>query len=50
MKEKELNGHEKRIYSVSCSPDGKIIASAGFDCKIILWNIENGAIIKILEG
>ena len=36
-----LPGHNKRINSVSCSPDGSRIASASLDKEIRIWNVEN---------
>ena len=44
--EKELNrlqGHTNWIYDIAFSSDGKMIASAGLDGKVILWNLENGS-------
>lgn len=37
---KRLKGHQRGVYTVDFSPDGKIIASAGDDGKIILWTSE----------
>ena len=34
-----LSGHESEIFCCKFSPDGNIIASAGFDRKILLWNV-----------
>lgn len=34
-----LTGHEGEIFAVRASSDGEILASAGFDQKILLWNI-----------
>lgn len=34
-----LSGHESEIFSCKFSPDGNILASAGSDRKIFLWNV-----------
>ncbi|MCJ8279767.1 MAG: hypothetical protein MJK14_07525, partial [Rivularia sp. ALOHA_DT_140] len=35
-----LNGHSAIVNSVNFSPDGKTIASASGDGKVILWNFD----------
>ncbi|KAL5013561.1 hypothetical protein ScPMuIL_007831 [Solemya velum] len=34
-----LTGHEGEIFSAKFSPDGQLIASAGFDRQILFWNV-----------
>ena len=34
-------GHKDRIKCVCFSPDGSKLASAGYDAKIMLWNVES---------
>jgi len=45
-----LMGHEGEIYAAKFTPDGSLLASAGFDRKIMLWNTygecENFAILS----
>ena len=36
-----LTGHESEIFCVKFSPRENILASAGFDRKVLLWSIEN---------
>lgn len=44
-----LSGHEGEIFTCKFSPQGDIIASAGFERKIFLWNVygdcENWAVL-----
>lgn len=35
----QLVGHEGEIFCCKFSPDGNILATAGFDRKILLWNV-----------
>ena len=44
----QLEGHIDRVYSVSFSPDNKIIASASQDGTVKLWG-EDGKLIKTLN-
>src|SRR5207248_6469630 len=37
-----LPGHTEAIYSVAFSPDGRLLASAGWDSKIMVWNLTTG--------
>jgi len=49
-----LTGHEGEIYTAKFSHDGKYLASAGFDMKILFWNTygecENFSNIKGHKG
>ncbi|MBD2525150.1 HEAT repeat domain-containing protein [Nostoc sp. FACHB-133] len=45
-----LKGHSSYVYSVSFSPDGKILASASADKTVKLWNTTTGKEIKTLTG
>jgi len=45
-----LTGHNNRVFSVSLSPDGKLLASASGDRLIKLWNPQSGKELKTLHG
>jgi WD40 repeat protein len=45
-----LQGHLGRINSVVFSPDGKCLASASEDGKVILWDVIRGEQKTVLEG
>src|SRR5690606_28836149 len=43
-------GHTNAVSSVAYSPDGKYIASGGWDGSLILWHVETGAQIRSMNG
>jgi WD40 repeat protein len=45
-----LGGHEKGVYGVSFSADGKMVASASGDKTVKLWDTSTGKQIKTLSG
>ena len=45
-----LPGHTSWIYSLAFSPDGRTLASGGWDEWIRLWDLETGAQRAVLEG
>ena len=46
----KLEGHTSPVYSVAWRPDGKSLATAGFDNTIRLWDAATRKQIKKLEG
>lgn len=45
-----LLGHQKQVNHVTFSPSGHLIASAGFDNHIKLWNASDGKFLHTLRG
>jgi len=47
---KVLSGHDKTVFSVAFSPDGRYLASGSWDKTIKLWEIPSGNLLKTMEG
>lgn len=45
-----LLGHQNKVNHVQFSPDGTLIASAGWDNATKLWNARDGKFLKSLRG
>jgi len=43
-------GHQNKVNHVQFSPDGTMIASAGWDNATKLWNARDGKFLKSLRG
>ncbi|XP_015784103.1 U5 small nuclear ribonucleoprotein 40 kDa protein [Tetranychus urticae] len=50
----QLSGHQGEVYSCKFHPDGRVIASAGYDRQLYLWNVfgecENLAALQAHKG
>jgi WD40 repeat protein len=46
----ELKGHTALIYHLAFSPDGKLLATAGFDNVVKFWEWPSGKEIRTLAG
>ncbi|MEC7566489.1 MAG: c-type cytochrome domain-containing protein [Planctomycetota bacterium] len=47
---KKMRGHRDSVYAVAMSPDGKLIASAGYDRVIVIWDAKTGERIRAIQG
>ena len=45
-----FQGHGSSVRSVAFSPDGRTLASGGFDNNIRLWDVADGKAIRVLRG
>ncbi|MCP4349845.1 MAG: TIR domain-containing protein [Desulfobacterales bacterium] len=45
-----LKGHDESIFRIALSPDGRTLASLSADKKVWLWDIDNGKLIKTIQG
>jgi len=47
---RKLEGHTDALYAIALSPDGKVLATGGYDQKIKLWSTSTGIELKLLKG
>jgi WD40 repeat protein len=45
-----IEGHNDTLYTGVLSPDGKLLATAGYDRVIMIWNTRDGQLLRKLEG
>ncbi|HEX5103165.1 MAG TPA: c-type cytochrome domain-containing protein [Pirellulaceae bacterium] len=46
----EFRGHKDSLYAAVLSPDATILATAGYDSAIKLWNVADGKEVRTLDG
>jgi len=44
------SSHEASVMGAAYSPDGRFLASGGYDNTVKLWNVENGKVIRNFRG
>lgn len=49
-KVKTIRGHSDSLYAADMSPDGKILATGGYDQTIILWDVKTAEPLRDLTG
>jgi WD40 repeat protein len=45
-----LEGHAGGICDLEFSPDGDLLATAGYDCTVRIWDVATGEQLRLLEG
>jgi WD40 repeat protein len=46
----EFGGHTDAIYAAAVDSSGKVLATAGYDRRILLHDIATGEVVRVLEG
>lgn len=46
----QFQGHRDTMYDAELSPDGKLLATCGYDRNVIIWNSETGNQLRTLTG
>jgi WD40 repeat protein len=47
---RELQGHTNVVYAIDFSPDGRTLATGGWDGAIRLWDVASGAPLATVQG
>lgn len=49
-KVREFEGHSDALFDAELSPTGSVLATCGYDRRVILWNRDTGEKLRVLEG
>jgi len=47
---RRFSGHRDLLFDAELSPDGQVLATAGYDRAIRLWSVEDGKALRTLQG
>jgi WD40 repeat protein len=45
----DLRGHADEILGADLAPDGKTLATAGYDRLVMVWDLDRGAVVRTLK-
>jgi WD40 repeat protein len=46
---RSFGGHRDVLYDAEFSPDGKLLATAGYDRSLKLWNVADGSLLRSID-
>ena len=47
--EREFGGHRDLLHDAELSPDGRLLATAGYDRSVKLWNVADGSLVRSID-
>lgn len=45
-----LRKHSDKLYTVSFSPDGRLVATGSADRTVRLWSLQDGSVVRSFAG
>ncbi len=45
-----LGKHSEAVYAVAFSPNGRYVATGGFDAMVYVWDVDNGQLLRSFKG
>ena len=46
---RELDGHQLGVISTSINHDGSLLATTSLDCRMRLWNLNDGSLVCVIK-